>query len=293
MQPLRIAFDGPAELRQAMRQAAVAARHWRLAEGTFAAADAAFIAGPLENRARLALETLQAGKHVLLDVPPTNDWPAFDALLAEANARDLRLGAALPLRHQPACAEARDRVALMPPGFPSAVLIEIAESEPGLWASALPVAEPLGLGAQLLDLVRWTLGTEPQSVEPLEVPGATRAWKAELGHMASGVQLCWRAEAPSGGWRITFSHGTESIVLEAPQASVAELLHPVLNDFAAACAEGREPLCNAADLLSATGVARAALKARQTRQRVAIIEHHYEHELDAQWEREHRKPKTQ
>lgn len=292
MQPLRIALDGPAELRQAMQQSAAAAQHWRPAEGTLAEADAVFIAGPLEDRAGLALNALQAGKHVLLDVPPTNDWPAFDALLAEANARDLRLGAALPLRHQPACAEARDRVTLMPPGFSSAVLIEIAEPEPGLWASALPVTGPLGLGAQLLDIVRWTLGTEPQSVEPNAVPGAARAWKVELGHMASGVQLCWRSGALPGGWRITFSHEAASVVLEAPQVSAAELLRPVLNDFAAACAEGREPLCNAADLLSATGVARAAQKAMQTRQRVAIIEHHYEHELDAQWEHEHRKPKA-
>ncbi|MBI3831235.1 MAG: Gfo/Idh/MocA family oxidoreductase [Planctomycetes bacterium] len=245
---------------------------------------------PLE-RAAAALECLRAGKHVLLEAPVADDWPALDLLVAESAARGLRLTPLLPYRFQPACAAIREQVQLMPWGFPSSVEIALGRDDADARSLGLSGNGALGTAAHLLDLVRWTLGTEPQSVEPIQAAGAVRALKIELGHMASGVQVCWLADAPAWGWRIVFRGGDKELVLERPlPAADAELWVPLLADFAAACREGREPEVNTADALSGVGVARAAAVAWRSGKRAEIVRHHYEHDLDAKWERENRKP---
>lgn len=257
------------------------------------AAEAVFVAdGPL-SRAATALECLRSGKHVLIEAPVAGDWPAFDLLVAESAARDLRLAPLLPYRFHPACAAAREQVQLMPWGFPSSVEIVLGQDDGDARSHAPSGDSALGTAAHLLDIVRWTLGTEPQSVEPIQVEGAVRALKIELGHMASGVQVRWLADAPAYGWRIIFRGHNQEIALDRPApASDSSLYVPLLADFAAACRESREPEVNTADALSGVGVARAAAAALASSKRVEIVRHHFEHDLDAKWEREHRKPKT-
>lgn len=255
------------------------------------AAEAVFVADAQSGRAATALECLRSGKHVLIEAPVADDWPALDLLIAESAACDLRFAPLLPYRFHPACAAVREQVQLMPWGFPSSVEITLGQSDEDARMIEMPDSGALGTAAHLLDLVRWTLGTEPQSVEPIQSEGAVRALKIELGHMASGVQVRWLADAPAYGWRIIFHGNGQEIILDRPApASDARLFATLLADFAEACREGREPEVNTADALSGVGVARAAALASS--KRVEIVRHHYEHDLDAKWERENRKPAT-
>jgi predicted dehydrogenase len=256
-------------------------------------AEAVCVADAPLKRAATALKCLRSGKHVLIDAPVADDWPALDLLIAESTAHDLRLAVALPYRFHPACAAMREQVQLMPWGFPSSVEITLGQDDADARSLAPSGDSALGTAAHLLDLVRWTLCTEPQSVEPIQAEGAVRTLKIELGHMSSGVQVRWLQESPAYGWRIVFRGNDKEIVLNRPaSASDARDFATLLADFAEACREGREPEVNTADVLSGVGVARAAAAALASGKRAEIVRHHYEHDLDGKWERENRKPKT-
>ncbi|MCW8132258.1 MAG: Gfo/Idh/MocA family oxidoreductase [Planctomycetota bacterium] len=285
MREIRIGCLGPQAFATAVEAACAGLAGVRVVEA--AQTDAVYLAVPLAGRAQAALACLNEGRHVLAEAPLCLDWSDFDACMAAAQEKDLRLAAALPYRFWPAAMLARDQVQAAPLGFPKEANIEGFGAGLGPWGTLLPCEGPLASAVHLLDLVRWTLATEPQSFTPQ--PGGFRV---ELGHIASGVQVAEARADGLEGSRLTFKGDAAPIVFDAPSGvEVKDLLRPMLAEFAAAIREGREPEVNAADALSAVGASRGAGRAAQDGARFETIRHHFEHDLDAAWERAHRSPR--
>jgi 2-hydroxy-4-carboxymuconate semialdehyde hemiacetal dehydrogenase len=62
------------------------------------AIDAVLVAGPSQSHAEMALTSLRAGKHVLVEIPIALDLADARAVVEEAKARGLKLGVVHPMR---------------------------------------------------------------------------------------------------------------------------------------------------------------------------------------------------
>src|ERR1035441_5978861 len=97
--PFRIGFLGSKQREQYYRLSAETPTP--LTWTAVSQAQAVIVASPLKRRGKDALAELRAGRHVLIEPPVAISFEDFDTLVGEANARNLRLGAAYPLRHAP------------------------------------------------------------------------------------------------------------------------------------------------------------------------------------------------
>ena len=234
-------------------------------------AQAVIVASPLERRAKDALAELRAGRHVLIEPPVSISFKEFDPLVGEANARNLRIGVAYPLRFAPHCVRAREVLRSGLIGRVQSVRIEASEA--GDAASGY-----LGQATHLLDLPRWLFGGALSSVTAGPNPEAEPAVPAGALHLVASVstRVTYDADsAPPGGWALTAVAASASLRLtgagqllemrdggEWAQQSVPaapDALSLLVADFVEACRTGREPEANVVDGMAGVGLLTGAV----------------------------------
>ncbi|MCZ7646356.1 MAG: hypothetical protein M5U26_13905 [Planctomycetota bacterium] len=266
--------------------------------------DAVVIATPLERRATDALACLRHGAHALVAMPFSLAYAEFDALIGEANARDLRLGAWLPLRYAPANRLARGRLLAHTLGAPkSAHLDAVLGPGPGGFLGSL---------APLLNLACWILGEAPVklSVAPDDAAEAARpaaslhGWLA-LGHGGNSLSFATSARSTPdlrGGWALTVhadggalrlgGDGSVRIAragedwMQVGSASPKPPEAENLLDFLDACQSGREPSTNALDAMQAIALTLGAVESARTRRCANLVRYHYDQDKDMAYARE-------
>ncbi len=149
--------------------------------------DAVFVALPTSERERWVVEALDAGKHVLCLKPLSTDADGAARMAAAAAGNgDLVLMEALPLRFHPRTAALLELVrsggigAVRLVSATSAYPMTDADSyhaDPALGGGAL-----LDVGADLVSLIRWIIGEEPDVVRAV-----TRRWASGADATTSAV----------------------------------------------------------------------------------------------------------
>ncbi len=296
--PFRIGFLGSKKREEHYRSSAglLTPLRWTAARQ----AQAVVVASPLERRGKDALAELRAGRHVLIEPPVSISFEEFDPLVGEANARNLRIGAAYPLRYAPYCIRARE---ILKSGLVDRVQsIEIEASNAGDADSGY-----LGRATHLLDLARWLLGAALVSVAARPDREAKPDVPAGALHLAVSLQS-GRAtyDAPSdsvppGGWTLTAIAPRASLRLtgtgrlfekreggdwaERPVPSAPDALSLLVADFVEACRTGREPETNTVDGMAGVGLLCGAIASARGGRPIELLYSHYQYELDAAFER--------
>ena len=258
------------------------------------------VASPLERRGKDALAQLRAGRHVLIEPPVSISFADFDTLVGEANARNLRIGAAYPLRYAPHCIRARE---VLQSGLVNRVQsVRIEASNGGDAASSY-----LGWATHLLDLARWLLGAALVSVDArrdLEAKPDVPAGALHLLVSLQSARATYDASpgsAPPGGWALTAVAPRASLRLtgtgrllemreggdwaEQPVPSAPDALSLLVADFVEACRTGREPETNSVDGLAGVGLLCGSVASAREGRPFELLYFHYQYELDAAFER--------
>jgi D-xylose 1-dehydrogenase (NADP+, D-xylono-1,5-lactone-forming) len=149
--------------------------------------DAVFVALPTSERERWVVQALQAGKHVLCQKPLSTDADgAARMAAAAAGGGGLLLMEALPLRFHPRTAALLE---LVRSGGIGAVRLVSATSAYPMTDADSYHADPLrgggallDVGADLVSLVRWVVGEEPEVVRAV-----TRRWASGADATTSAV----------------------------------------------------------------------------------------------------------
>ena len=149
--------------------------------------DAVFVALPTSERERWVVEALEAGKHVLCQKPLSTDADgAARMAAAAAGGGDLLLMEALPLRFHPRTAALLELV--RSGGIGAVRLVSVTSAYPMTDADSYH-ADPargggalLDVGADLVSLIRWVIGEEPDVVRAV-----TRRWASGADATTSAV----------------------------------------------------------------------------------------------------------
>lgn len=298
--PFRIGFVGPEKREKEYRSSAGTPTpvRWVAAKQ----AQAVIVASPLEQRAKDALAQLRAGRHVLIEPPVSISFKEFDPLVGEANARNLRIGAAYPLRYAPHCIRAREVLRSASIGRIQSVRIEASDA--GEAASGY-----LGQATHLLDLPRWLFGAALVSVSARQDLDAAPAQLAGALHLQASYQVpraSYDAVPPGSvpGWTLTVVGASASLRLtgtgrllemrdggewaQLPVPSTPDVLSLLVADFAEACRTGREPATNAADGMAGVGLLTGAVASARGGRTSLLLYSHYQIELDDAFERQSR-----
>ncbi|HUG83819.1 MAG TPA: Gfo/Idh/MocA family oxidoreductase [Euzebya sp.] len=166
--------------------------------------DAVFVALPTSERERWVVEALEAGKHVLCLKPLSTDADgAARMAAAAAGGGDLLLMEALPLRFHPRTAALLE---LVRSGGIGAVRLVSATSAYPMTDADSYHADPargggalLDVGADLVSLIRWVIGEEPDVVRAVNrrwASGADATTSAVLG-FPSGATAAMHASFDS------------------------------------------------------------------------------------------------
>lgn len=309
--PLRLGLLGSAEARAPFERLAAAdplAEPAAAAEAPGelpAALDAAVVATPLERRAADACALLERGLHVLLPVPFAVEYAAFDALMARANAKNLRIGAWLPLRFDAAAIRMRQIVLDHALGLPHSAQLERLRSSggDGYLGHALPL---LNLACWIMGEAPIGLGVRPDRLARAEVPAREAHGFLAFGHAGEPLAFTTlpgpQPEIPTG-WALRVACAGGALRLgadrrllvstrgEAWRPEACALNDPAAENFAdwiEACRTGREPETNALDGLQSIALTAAAAQAARERRTVELVRFHYEQALDEAWERARR-----
>lgn len=298
--PLRIGFLGPEKREKEYRSSAgtLASVRWVAAER----AQAVIVASPLERRAKDALAQLRAGRHVLIGPPVSISFKEFDLLVGEANARNLRIGSAYPLRYAPHCVRAREVLRSASIGRVQSVRIEASDAGDA-------DAGYLGQAAHLLDLPRWLFGAALVSLAAGSNPAAEPAVPAGALHLQVSYQgpratydAASSGSAPPGGWTLTVVGTSASLRLmgtgqllemrngsdwtQQPVPSAPDPLSLLVADFAEACRTGREPETNAVDGMAGVGLLTGAVASARSGSTSILLHNHYQLDLDDAYARQ-------
>ncbi len=149
--------------------------------------DAVFVALPTSERERWVIQALDAGKHVLCLKPLSTDADGAARMAAAAAGNgDLVLMEALPLRFHPRTAALLELV--RSGGIGAVRLISATSAYPMTDADSYH-ADPargggalLDVGADLVSLIRWVIGEEPDVVRAV-----TRRWASGADATTSAV----------------------------------------------------------------------------------------------------------
>jgi predicted dehydrogenase len=294
----RIAFLGSKDREEHYRSSAgtLTSLRWTAASQ----AQAVIVASPLERRGKDALAQLQAGRHVLIEPPVSISFEDFDPLVGEANARNLRIGAAHPLRYAPHCIRARE---ILKSGLVDRVQnVRIEASNGGDAASSY-----LGWATHLLDLARWLLGTALVSVDArpdLEAKPDVPAGALHLLVSLQSERATYDAPAGTtlpGAWTLTAAAPRTSLRLtgtgrllemreggdwaEQPVPSAPDALSLLVADFVEACRTGREPETNTVDGMAGVGLLSGTVASARGGHPSELLYSHYQYELDTAFER--------
>ncbi|GFG54474.1 hypothetical protein CQY20_00650 [Mycolicibacterium agri] len=252
--------------------------------------DAVYIGSPNGLHAEHALAALEAGKHVLVDKPLALDVADARAIVAAADAANVRLSTGFHLRHKATARAARDAIAA---GRLGAVFY--AEMACGAGKGLFPYdtwrADPklsgggtlLHQGVHAVDLVAYlcdrpvvevTAMTDKSGAEDVFV-GSCRLADGTLANIAShslrmGTRPDWTvfgtdgwldarggtSPAPGDTLDLHDDDGTSRLATTTSAAYDAEV-----SDFAAAVASGQEPAASGRDGLRAVAVAEALYRA--------------------------------
>lgn len=295
--PFRIGFLGSKKREEYYRSSAgtLVPLRWTAASQ----AQAVIVASPLERRGKDALAELRAGRHILIEPPVSISFEDFDPLVGEANARNLRIGAAYPLRYAPHCIRARE---ILKSGLVDRVQsVQIEASNAGDADSGY-----LGWATHLLDLARWLFGAALVSVaarpdleaEP-DVPAGTLHLLVSLQSTRATYDAS-SGSAPPEGWALTAAAPRASLRLtgtgrllemreggdwvEQPVPSAPDALSLLVADFVEACRTGREPETNTVDGMAGVGLLSGTVASARGGRPSELLYSHYQYELDAAFE---------
>jgi predicted dehydrogenase len=296
--PFRIGFLGSKKREEYYRSSAgtLAPLSWTATSQ----AQAVIVASPLERRGKDALAQLRAGRHVLIEPPVSISFEDFDPLVGEANARNLRIGSAYPLRYAPHCIRARE---ILKSGLVDKIQsVRIEASNAGDATSGY-----LRRATHLLDLARWLLGAALVSVAAHPDLEAKPDVPAGALHLAVSLQSgratydSPAASAPAGGWTFTAVAPRVSLRLtgtgrllemreggdwtEQPVPSAPDALALLVADFVEACRTGREPETNTVDGMAGVGLLSGTVASARGGRPIELLYSHYQYELDAAFER--------
>lgn len=135
-----------------------------------------YVCGRTDDHVPRALAAIAAGKHVIVEKPPSRRLGAFDSLVDSARAAGVRLMVGQTVRFQPAIAALAERSAAGAIGEPRVLHLNwyVGHVWPGAWNSWQ--LDPRRSGGHLvhngmhpLDLAVWLLGAQPARV-------FTRGW---------------------------------------------------------------------------------------------------------------------
>jgi predicted dehydrogenase len=292
----RVGFLGSKEREKYYRSSAGALTQLRWTAAR--QAQAVIVASPLERRGKDALGELRAGRHVLIEPPVSISFEDFDPLVGEANARNLRIGAAYPLRYAPHCIRAREVLKSGPFGRVQSVQIEASnagEADCGY----------LGWAAHLVDLARWLIGGALASVTARPDLAAKPDLPASALHLVVSIQSrviydSSSGSAPPGGWTLTAVAPRASLRLtgagrllemreggnwrDRPVPSTPNALSLLVADFVEACRTGREPETNTVDGMAGVGLLSGAVTSARSGLASQLLYSHYQYELDTAYE---------
>lgn len=260
---------------------------------THADVDAVYISAPMEQRVPLGIRAAQSGKQVFVENPVADDLADVGTLMDVCGANGVSLGVALGAQVDAGAAEARRMIRA---GFlGDVVALRMNAFVEGPRARRRPMEEAEGrealLGAltQQVNAARWVTG-----MEVAEVYGGqwSRSEDAETGGIAIGAVLDYDGGAGGmlqGGWNLPGGgyedvsgpriYGTRGQLIlareplvyfvEAPEGGASQSWQPLrfsgpLGDkeqmverFAAAVLDGKEPPVTGADARKALGVVEA------------------------------------
>jgi len=271
--------------------------------------EAVIIAAPLSVRAKLAIQFLKAGSHVLVETPMTTSYEEFDAIVWQANQQNKRLAVTYFHRFLKSANQARALINEM--GKIKKVSIKVNEliSEPLLSRQQ----EGFIKGLPLLDLVRWLLAKSPVSLHANENKFAqfNQAEKnLYLTIQLKKIPLSYSTisrNSPDGDWTIIFYGHKECLKLSAKRglayrlqrtladdnqwetilderpSDYKEAVLGLLEDFVEACQTGKEPEVNALDGMAGLSFTLAAVQSAQSGQTVSMVEPSYGAEKNKIW----------
>ncbi len=268
----------PAQQRLAA-QAAVRLRGVEVsAEAALPDVDAAWIVGPVAERAACAARTAQSGKPVLVEMPAAESFADLEQTIQECAAAGVKLMVASPLRFRPSIAAVKS-------ALDSGKLGQTALLRAHSWQPR--TNEPAGdLGptvVQYLDLAVWMFGSRPTEIFSLgRAPVAhDRGWpeymQIHLGFPQGGMALLTFSEGlPEGDDYESLSvvgssgavyaddhyqtqllyRGQQPLAVKAPEELMTTTA--VLREFVAMVTQNREPNGSGADARTALQLAAAA-----------------------------------
>lgn len=293
---LRLALiDGTREQVELAAQAVSRLRQVRLLiNAALDHVDGVWIAGPLAQRAELALRAAQAGKHVLIESPWTDSITAADRIIQACAAAGVKLMLSSSLRYRPSIAAVK--AALDSGKLGQTALLRVHSWQP---PTADQPADLQPLIVQHLDLAAWMFRASPTEIFAQGRPAeGDRRWpdyvQLHLGFPDGGMALISLAQGlPDGddydslsvvgstGAAYADDHYQTHLLYrgEAPRAVKSdESLMTVaaqLREFVTAIAANREPASSGADGITALRLAEAAQQSLSAGQPVCLQEGRY------------------
>lgn len=255
----------------------------------------------------IAMAAFEAGLHVLGEKPMSDDFEAAKRVEAAGRSAGVRHMITQNYRFNPLPRTTRRLLGDSVVG--DVALLDVSlyvnwADNPGSHYVTEPFMFLTDMGIHHFDMMRYTLGAEPVSVQAITwnlpwgwhagdacqlihfefengVVATHRGVGCTMGHVPAGHNGEWRYEGPEGtltweGFDLyhTKQHKVDPQVrekIELDEPSTGDL-NPVLCEFLAALDEDREPECSASDNLKSMAMVFGAVRSAKEGKRVALSE---------------------
>lgn len=260
--------------------------------------DAVVLTVPNHLHSPLAIQAIEAGKHVLVEKPLANTIEEANDMIRVAERHDRVLMTAQCRRFFPGAAEARKRISELGRPLDIVHILGVyADSAQTDWwrSSAKTGGLALGLnGPHVIDTILWLMGERPVRVYAQNVRLRPSNWEGEdqatvvlsfsdgstaTGHlslnMRAGINERW-ITGPHGTMQLTHDRILrfgEEIVVDGNVSSYIdgdESFNNQFWEFAAAIREHRPPQASAQEVLSVVEVLSAALESARSNRPVDL-----------------------
>jgi 1,5-anhydro-D-fructose reductase (1,5-anhydro-D-mannitol-forming) len=276
--------------------------------------DAVFVATPNSLHASHAIAALRAGKHVLVEKPMAINAGQARDMVGAARAAGVQLGIGFHFRHNQLLQEARRRILggdIGEPFYATALFNLTSSPPPRLEIAHAPwkrdpdqiggASALMGMGCHVLDLLRWLIGQEVESVgaishgatpeQPLEsfAQVAITYESGAQGHVAYGGRFPLSKNdvviygsngrmvaegvvdvATQGALHVAIPEGRTGIRLETFRPELVDHYQREVEAFGHAVSTGEPFAANAIDGLRSVEIQDAVIESQRTGQRVSV-----------------------
>ena len=265
--------------------------------------DAVYLCTPVACHVPQALQALAAGRHVLVEKPVALDYPEAATLVAAAAKGTRKCGVAYFRRFAPKFERAR---AMLSAGeFGKVVLVRMtyfswfnpAPGDPKYWrvvpgrSGGGPLSD---MGTHMFDVLIGLFGTpetvfakaetlvQPYAVEDscvaiLKLPGgaqvlasfhwSSKTWSHEFEIIGTEAKVKWH---PFDSDSVLKTVGRDTVEIATPNAR--NVHYPLVEDFAGAILDGREPRVSVAEAARTNRVMDALYRSAKENREVAVTE---------------------